>query len=122
MYAAVFVGGALGSLAREFVVTRLPTSDALGTTFAVNVLASLLLGWFVAVRHRVHEHALHLGAIGFCGGLSTFSSFAAEIVSRATSGDVLGVALAPALEIVAGLLAAVLGLAIGRASCRSAAR
>ena len=114
MYLAVFVGGALGSLVRELATPWLPAGGALTATFVVNVVACFVLGWLYAARHRLHPHALHLGAVGFCGGLSTFSSFAAEVSALAAAGRVPEAVLAPALEISVGLLAAALGERAGR--------
>ena len=84
-------------------------------TFVVNVVACLVLGWLHAARHRVHVHVGHFAAVGFCGGLSTFSTFVAELDGLVASGDRLGAALAPALEIGAGLAAVLLGERLGRA-------
>ncbi|WP_226926025.1 CrcB family protein [Meridianimarinicoccus sp. MJW13] len=113
MYAAVFVGGAAGSLLRELFGLEIPGLPFLTATFGINVAASLVLGFLYAIRHRVHAHVLHMGAVGFCGGLSTFSAFMAEIARFAEAGSI-HVLTAPALEIAFGLGAAVLGEAVGR--------
>lgn len=113
MFLAVFVGGALGSLLREVFSLEIPGAPFLTTTFGINLFACFVLGWLYAVRHRVHAHVLHLGGVGFCGGLSTFSSFVAELERLAQSQ--IWVALSAAgLEIALGLSAAVLGEALGR--------
>ncbi len=113
MYGAVFVGGALGSLLREVFALEIPGAPFLTATFGINIAACLMLGWLYAVRHRVHAHVIHLGAVGFCGGLSTFSSFVAELERLAQDG--IGyVTAATFFEIAFGLGAAILGEAIGR--------
>lgn len=113
MYTAVFVGGAAGSLLREVFALEIPGAPFLTATFGINIVACFVLGWLYAIRHRVHAHVLHLGAVGFCGGLSTFSSFVAELERLAESGSAL-VIIAIAAEIVFGLGAAILGEALGR--------
>ncbi len=113
MYGAVFVGGAAGSILRELFSLEIPGAPFLTATFGINVVACFILGWLYAIRHRVHAHVLHLGAVGFCGGLSTFSSFVAELerLAETTSGFVI---IALGAEIAAGLGAAILGEALGR--------
>lgn len=81
----VAVGGAAGSLARY------AAAQALGParpgafpwhTFAVNVAGSLLLGLVVAlVPADDPRHLRPFLAIGFCGGLTTFSTFGLETVA-----------------------------------------
>ena len=113
MYAAVFIGGAAWSILRELFALEIPGAPLLTATFGINVAACFVLGWLYAIRTRVHAHVLHLGAVGFCGGLSTFSSFVAELERFAeTTGWMVLVPLAA--EIAAGLGAAILGEAIVR--------
>ncbi len=113
MYTAVFVGGAAGSLLRELFSLEIPGAPFLTATFGINVAACFVLGWLYAIRNRVHAHVLHLGAVGFCGGLSTFSSFVAELERLAETGNWF-VIIAVSAEIAFGLTAAVLGEALGR--------
>lgn len=113
MFTAVFVGGAVGSLLREVFSTQLPGAPILTATFGINVAACFILGWLYSIRHSVHAHVVHLGAVGFCGGLSTFSSFVAEL-ERLASSHLWVAASAAGLEIAVGLGAAVLGEAVGR--------
>ena len=113
MFLAVFVGGAAGSLLREAFSLEIPGLSFLTATFGINIAACFFLGWLYSVRHRVHAHILHLGAVGFCGGLSTFSSFVAEL-ERMANSNIWTVPAAAGLEIVFGLVAAILGEAMGR--------
>ncbi|AAV97181.1 putative fluoride ion transporter CrcB (plasmid) [Ruegeria pomeroyi DSS-3] len=113
-YLAVFAGGAIGSVLRELLGFQLPGLSFLTATFGINIAACFLLGWLYAIRHRLHPHLLHLGAVGFCGGLSTFSSFVLEL-DQLTRMDGWSIGLtAMTLEIAAGLAAAILGEALGR--------
>lgn len=113
MLAAVFVGGAAGSLLREAFSIQIPGLSVVTATFGINIVACFVLGWLYAVRHRVHAHVLHLGAVGFCGGLSTFSSFVAEL-ERMAQTHLWTAISAASLEIVLGLAAAILGETVGR--------
>ena len=113
----VALGGAVGSL------LRYGAGQALGParpgafpwhTFAVNVAGSLLLGLVVALVPRDDPHHLRaLLAIGFCGGLTTFSTFGYETVSL-LQARALGTALAYAGGSLAlTLLAVAVGLWTG---------
>ncbi|WP_367646722.1 fluoride efflux transporter FluC [Ruegeria arenilitoris] len=113
MFVAVFVGGAAGSLLREAFSAQIPGAPVLTATFGINIVACFVLGWLYAVRNRVHAHVLHLGAVGFCGGLSTFSSFVAEL-ERMAETHLWSAISAASLEIAVGLAAAILGEALGR--------
>lgn len=113
MYGAVFVGGAAGSLLREAFALEIPGAPFLTATFGINIVACFILGWLYSIRHKVHAHVLHLGAVGFCGGLSTFSSFVAELERLAeTAGWTVSIAIFA--EITFGIGAAILGEALGR--------
>ncbi|MCE8525660.1 CrcB family protein [Ruegeria pomeroyi] len=113
-YLAVFAGGAIGSVLREVLGTQLPGLPFLTATFGINTAACFVLGWLFAIRHRLHPHLLHLGAVGFCGGLSTFSSFILELDRLTISGGWSIGLVAMTVEIAAGLAAAILGEALGR--------
>jgi len=114
MYPAIFIGGACGSLLRELATPLLCLPGPFTTTLPINVVACFLLGWLSSARHRVGANVMHLGAVGFCGGLSTFSSFVADVALLAGGGGAGPAGLAITIEIVAGLGAAALGLALGR--------
>lgn len=104
----VALGAAVGAALRFQVATRLDEAFPKGT-LAVNVVGSLLLGFFVARALDDRTYAL-LGT-GFCGGLTTYSAVAVQTVrlgpltSRAAAYAVLTLAL--------GLGAAALGYAVG---------
>ncbi|MEV4843305.1 fluoride efflux transporter CrcB [Micromonospora matsumotoense] len=81
-------------------------------TLTVNVVGSLLLGAVVGVPAGPAVTAL-VGT-GFCGALTTWSTFGYETVRLARAGD-RRYALANALvSVVAGLGAATLGFALAR--------
>ncbi len=109
MYVAVFTGGALGSLLRELLVAQELGFWPMSSSFVVNIMACFAIGWFYAIKRKVHEHVVHLGAVGFCGGLSTFSTFAADISVYLINGDISTAVASAFLEIIVGLLAVVVG-------------
>lgn len=118
-YLLVFAGGGAGSLLR-YVVGRLIPASLTGSPFplailTVNVLASAVLGAVVgwAMSRAVGEEARLLVGVGFCGGLSTFSSFSNDTVVLMQHGRVGTALLNIGLNVVLCLLASAGGLALG---------
>jgi CrcB protein len=117
--ALVGAGGALGSVARYLV--GLTLAALLGPalpygTFAVNVTGSFAAGLLLGVAEvRDVTTAMRLVLLtGFLGGYTTFSAFSIETVRLAEQQGLLGGATNVAANLVLGLGAAVLGVAIGR--------
>ncbi|HAK63687.1 MAG: fluoride efflux transporter CrcB [Pseudomonadota bacterium] len=87
LYAAVMVGGALGSLARYVMIGN--AIRFLGIAFpwgtlGVNVLGSLLMGaaaGFFASRVQPLTGMQALISVGFLGGFTTFSAFSLDVVN-----------------------------------------
>ncbi len=113
-YAAVFAGGTIGSLAREAISPELFETAWTTGTFTTNIFSCFIIGWLYAIRHRIHAHFIHLGAVGFCGGLSTFSTLAAEIYQVIQLGDYFVALRSFGLEVTFGIAAALIGEMIGR--------
>ena len=106
----VALGGALGSVCRYLLSGWNVESFPFGT-FVVNIVGSLLIGFLVGWVNRgvlVPEMKLLL-VTGFCGGFTTFSTFANESFVMLKVGDALLVALYVALSIFLGILAVWLG-------------
>lgn len=82
MYIFVGLGGALGSLLRYFLSTTIKSQGdfPLGT-FIINVVGSFLIGLiaFYAEKNNLDSTLVLFLKVGFCGGFTTFSTFAFEI-------------------------------------------
>lgn len=102
----VALGAALGAPVRYVCAHTLDERWPSGTLL-VNTVGSLLIGVFAALS--LGEHAWALLAIGFCGSLTSFSSFAVQSVER---GPRLGAVYA-ATTVVLTLGACALGFALG---------
>ena len=80
----VFAGGGTGSLMRYLTARFFSPLSARSlfpfATLAVNVIASFILGGVVgwALARSANEEVRLVIGVGFCGGLSTFSSFSQE--------------------------------------------
>ena len=78
------LGGASGSIFRyltHWITSKYFQSSFPLRTFLVNVLGSLLIGLFIGYlsKYFPENHPLKfLLIVGFCGGFTTFSSFALE--------------------------------------------
>lgn len=114
----VGAGGAVGTLARWAVSTGVPVVSGWPlATLAVNLAGSFALGLLLESLLRrgpetpaLRRRRLGLGT-GFCGGFTTFSSFAVEL-DRLVSGGQAATALGyAAVSLLGGLVAVVLGIA-----------
>lgn len=105
----VALGAAVGAPVRFALGGRYDGALPWGT-LAVNLAASLLLG--ACVGWSVTGNWFALVGVGFCGGMSTYSSFAAQTRDL---GPARGAGYA-ALTLGLGLLAAAAGFALATAA------
>ncbi len=117
--AAIFAGGALGTLARASLAEAFPHAATAWPwpTFGVNVAAAFLLGYFVTrlqERLPLSNYRRPLLGTGVCGGLSTFSTMEVEIL-KMISAHAWGLAVGyAAASVVAGYAALHLATALVR--------
>ncbi len=110
----VIVGGMVGAPARYLLDTFVQgrhDGDMPWGTFTVNMIASFVLGLVGAVT-ATPAIGLAVGT-GFCGALSTYSTFAYENVRLLEDGRIRPAAVNMALSLVVGVLAAFAGSAVG---------
>ena len=114
----VFSGAGLGALLRWFLGDRLnPVFPTLPLgTLAANLLGGLLVGLAVAWfgRHPgVPPEARLLIITGFMGGLTTFSTFSAEVVTLLTRSEYLWGFSIAAIHLFGSLAMTAAGMALG---------
>lgn len=108
----VAVGAAVGAPARYLtdraVQSRHTTRFPLGT-FTVNVTASFVLGLVTGAAAHLSDGTEALLGVGFCGALSTFSTFSWEVLQLGRRGTRLVATATAVLSIVATVGVAALG-------------
>jgi CrcB protein len=117
--AAIFAGGAIGTLLRAALAEAFPDAATAWPwpTFAVNISAAFLLGYAVTrLQERLPLSAYRrpLLGTGLCGGLSTFSTMQVEILKMISAGDWGLAAGYAAASITAGYAAVQLATAMVR--------
>ncbi|HLR37589.1 MAG TPA: fluoride efflux transporter CrcB [Chitinophagaceae bacterium] len=112
----VGAGGFVGSVFRYLVqlfISKHFVSPFPWPTFAVNIVGCLLIGMLYALadRGQVMTPELRLLLVtGFCGGFTTFSSFAFDNVNLLQQGYVFHAFLYILVSVVLGILFAYLGV------------
>jgi fluoride exporter len=118
--ASVAAGSALGGLARYLLAVAVQNRTTplfpIGT-LVVNVVGCLMLGFLMRLILDTGEFSPAARAfvtLGFCGGFTTFSSFAYEAVAAAEEGALRRALAYVGSSVVLGLLAVWLGSAAAR--------
>ncbi|MFK8251862.1 CrcB family protein [Ancylobacter terrae] len=111
----VFVGGGLGAITRELFMLLFGRYSAAFPVdiFAANSLAAFLLGFIFGLhqRRRASDHVTLLVSTGFCGGMSTFSTFIFGAYSEMTTPGQLGLSVLYVISsLVVGYSVTLLGL------------
>jgi len=113
----VFVGGGLGSVLRYLIgkwLYHVENAIPYGT-FAANIIGSLLIGIILGLAEKsetLSQNQTVLLATGFCGGFTTFSSFAYENYLFLKNGDFSIFAIYTILSFILGFSAVFLGIYI----------
>ena len=116
----VALGGALGAVSRygiDRVMVAFVGPTVLGT-FAVNITGSFLLGLFLTLsdeRFGWSPELRVLVAVGFLGSYTTFSTLTVAGVQLFDTGEITRALVNVLGSILVGLLAAFLGIVVGRA-------
>lgn len=111
----VFVGGGVGSILRFFICKYLndTTTGIPYGTFLANSIGSLCIGFILGLSFKsniLNENYTLLLATGFCGGFTTFSTFAYENHVFLKSGDFVSFALYTIASFILGFLAVFMGM------------
>ena len=116
---SILVGGAAGALARAGLGEALPHHGGSWpwATFIVNLAGAYILAWAttrLAERVAPTRYWRLLLGTGFCGALTTFSTFQVEAIRLAGDGYVAVAAGYAAASLALGMACAIAGTVIAR--------
>jgi len=100
----VGIGGAAGAVARHSVGSVIESRNSV---ISVNLIGSFVLGIVLGIPGA--STVMILVGVGFCGGFTTFSSFAVETVVTAESGEILLATRFALTNLIGGVGALILG-------------
>lgn len=115
----VFLGGGLGSVARFLIYKLMAISNIslpYGTLLA-NVTGSLILGVILGYSLKegnLSQNTLLFLTTGFCGGFTTFSTFAFENQAFLRAGDYLSFSVYAFGSLFLGITAIILGIILSK--------
>jgi fluoride exporter len=111
---AIFIGGGLGSIVRYgiSILLRMYSMDFPFATLTVNIIGSIILGFTIALfwkEAQFHNTVKLAITVGFCGGLTTFSTFSWETFDMIKNGEFLLAVIYTVLSVLVCILAISLG-------------
>jgi CrcB protein len=102
-----FIGGISRFLASRYIQFKIMSAFPFGT-FIVNILGCFIIGLIYGISERGNfissEWRMFL-TVGFCGGFTTFSTFANENVTLFRDGNFFYFALYTSLSVFLGFMA-----------------
>lgn len=113
----VGLGGGVGSIVRylsSIFINKYNPSSFPWATFTVNIIGCLLIGLIIGIisKNNLSNEIKLLFVGGFCGGYTTFSTFAVENITLIQTNHISLSILYMAGSVIFGLLSVWLGLVL----------
>ena len=116
----VFIGGGLGTVMRFLISKILPYSGKgfPWSTFSANMIGCLIIGvitgYFLRNISENESEWILFATVGFCGGFTTFSSFANENFLFLRDENYIIMLIYSILSVLSGILMIYLGIILER--------
>ncbi len=113
----VFLGGGLGSALRYYFSVVVNSQEIQWLpTLTVNLLGCMALGMLFSLfdKQSITQSWYLVLGVGFCGGLTTFSTFSLEVFNLMKQQDHVGMLTYLLISILGGLLFVFLGMWISK--------
>jgi len=113
---AIFIGGGIGSVVRFLVgdcVLKYANCHAAVGTFIVNVVGAFIIGFaymFFMDKTELNPAVRYALTVGFCGGLTTFSTFSLELLVMLKNAEFMQAIVYILSSVIICVAAAALGV------------
>lgn len=113
----VFIGGGFGSGLRYIISISLSQYAKIFpySTFLVNAIGCLLIGLIMGYSQKeysISQNQMLLLTTGFCGGFTTFSTFAKENLKLIEDGEIFNFSIYLLGSIIIGIIAVYIGFQV----------